>query len=100
MTERHGRGRFTLIETTRTAMNLFAVSRTLDECRAKNSFRIMDAGWDNADHDCGLNCRRHQADLSGHPQFRKGGVAASENGLPPETSSLFSTQNGSTNDPF
>ncbi len=27
-------------------------------------------------------------------------VAASENGLPPETSSLFSTQNGSTNDPF
>ena len=31
--------------------------------------------------------------------FEKAG-AASENGLPPETSSLFSTRNGSTNDPF
>ena len=40
-----------------------AVSRTLDECRAKNSFRIMDAGWDNADHDCGLNCRRNDSGL-------------------------------------
>ena len=40
-----------------------AVSRTLDECRAKNSFRIMDAGWDNADHDCALNCRRNDSGL-------------------------------------
>ena len=61
-----------------------AVSRTLDECRAKNSFRIMDAGWDNADHDCGLNCRRHQADLSGHPQFRKGGSLRQRMGCRPK----------------
>ena len=44
-------------------------------------------------------CRRHQADLSGHPQFRKGG-SLRQRWVAPETSSLFSTQNGSTNDPF
>ena len=42
-----------------------------------------------------LAIRNFQPNQGGHPS-----LAASENGLPPETSSLFSTQNGSTNDPF